>query len=113
MTKREFLNAIATGTVNEEVIAKANELIAQMDAENAKRRERPSKKAVENAPLIERIVNEILGEEVMTATMVGEALGVSTQKASALCRAAVKEGKAAQVDVKVKGKGVQKGYILG
>lgn len=112
MTKREFLNAIVAGTVNEEVITKAEELIAAMDAANAKRREKPSKKATENAPLIEKIVNEILGEEVLTASQIGEALGVSTQKASALCRTAVKEGKAAQVDVKVKGKGTQKGYIL-
>lgn len=112
MTKREFLNAIVTGTVNEEVIAKAEEMIAAMDNANAKRREQPSKRAVENAPLIEKIVTEILGTEVLTATQIGEVLGVSTQKASTLCRAAVKAGKAAQVDVKVKGKGIQKGYIL-
>ena len=112
MTKREFLNTIAAGTINDEIVAKAHEMIAQMDAENEKRKNRPSKKAAENAPLVEKIVNEILGEEVLTATDVAAALGVSTQKASALCRKAVAEGKATSVDVKVKGKGTQKGYIL-
>ena len=48
----------------------------------------------------------------MTATQVGEALGVSTQKASALCRRAVKEERANVEDVKIKGKGTQKGYTV-
>ena len=112
MTKREFLNTIATGTVNEEVIAKATEMLAQMDAENEKRKNRVSKKAQENAPLVDKIVNEILGEEPLTATDIAAALGVSVQKASALCRRAVTEGRAVATDVKVPKKGVQKGYIL-
>lgn len=112
MTKRDFLKMVITGTVTEEGIDKAKELLAAMDSANAKRREQPSKTAKENAPLIEKIITEILGKEPMTATQVGEILGVSTQKASALCRAAVKTKKVAQVDVKVKGKGTQKGYTL-
>lgn len=112
MTKREMLNAIVAGTVNEEVIAKAAEMLEQMDHELEVRKNRQSKKALENAPLIERIVNEILGEEVMTASMVAEVLEVTPQKASALLRAAVKDGKAVATDVKIKGKGTQKGYVL-
>lgn len=113
MTKREFLNAVAAGTINEEVIEKATAMIAQMDHELEARKNRPSKKAVENAPLIERIVNEILGEEAKTASEVAEVLGVSTQKASALLRAAVKDNGVTKVDLKIKGKGTVKGYLIG
>ena len=112
MTKREMYEAIVNGTLNEEVIAKAQELIDGMDAANAKRREKPSKKALENAPLVDKIVNEILGEEALTATDIAAALGVSVQKASALARIAVKNGKANVTDVKVTGKGMQKAYTL-
>ena len=112
MTKREALNAIVNGTINDEAIAWAAAEIEKMDHANEVRKNRPTKKTLENAPLVDRIVNEILGEEVMTATMIAEALGVTPQKASALARAAVKDGRAAVMDVKIKGKGVQKGYIL-
>ena len=56
MTNREFYQTVATGTINEEVITKANELIAKMDAQNAARREKVSKKALENAPLVAKVV---------------------------------------------------------
>ena len=111
MTKREFMEAIVNGTMTEEIQAMAAEELKKMDAANAKRRERVSKKAQENAPLIEKIVAEILTDEPQTATIIGEKLGVSTQKASALCRQAVKDGQADVTDVKIKGKGMQKGYI--
>jgi hypothetical protein len=111
MTKREFMEAIVNGTMTEEIQAMAAAEIEKMDAANAKRRERVSKKAQENAPLIEKIVAEILTDEPQTATVIGEKLGVSTQKASALCRQAVRDGQADVTDVKIKGKGMQKGYI--
>ena len=112
MTKREMYEAIVNGNITEEVTAKAAELIDAMDAANAKRREKPSKKAQENAPLVDQIVNEILGEEPLTATDIAAAMGISVQKASALARLAVKGGKAVSTDVKVTGKGMQKGYTL-
>ena len=39
-------------------------------------------------------------------------MGISVQKASALARLAVKDGRAVSEDVKVTGKGMQKGYKL-
>lgn len=108
MTKREFLNAIINGTVNEEVIEKAKAEVAKMDARNANRASKPSKKAVENEPIKTAIV-EVLTHEPMTASEVAEKVEISTQKASALLR---------QIDgltvteVKVKGKGKVKGYAL-
>lgn len=110
MTKREVLNAIVNGTINEEVVAWAGAQIEKMDAQNEKRRNSVSKKAKENAPLVEKIVNELLSDEPLTATDIGAALEVSVQKASALARRAVAEGGAVAHDIKVKGKGTMKGY---
>ena len=68
MTKREVLSAIVNGTINEEVIAWAGHELEKMDSQNEKRRNAVSKKALENAPLIDRIVDEILGDEPKTAS---------------------------------------------
>jgi len=112
MTKREMFEAIVNGEMNDEIKEMAAAEIEKLDKANEARRNRVSKKAQENAPLIDRIVDEILGEEPKTATEIAAVLGVSVQKASALARAAAKAERATQVDVKVKGKGTQKGYTL-
>ena len=111
MTNREFLNAIATNeTLAEEIRTHAEAEIAKMDAANEKRKNKVSKKAEENAPLIETIVNEILGTEPVTASDVAATLGVSVQKASSLLRTIAAAGNANVTDVKIPKKGTQKGY---
>ena len=112
MTKREFYVAVSNGEMTDELMAMAAAEIEKMDAANEKRKEKTSKKAEENQPLIDRIVNEILTSEPQTATDVAAVLEVSVQKASSLCRAAVAQGKAVQSDVKVPKKGNQKAYAL-
>lgn len=112
MTNREFYNAIINGIVNDEVIAFAQGALDKMDATNEKRRNTPSKTAIENQPLIDTIVGTILTAESKTASDVAAELGVSVQKASALLRAIVADGKATASDVKVAKKGVQKAYAL-
>ena len=111
-TKREMLNAVAAGMVNEEVAAWARDEIAKMDRANELRRNKMSKKAKENLPVIEAIKG-VLTDEPQTATMIGEKVGISTQKASALLRQIVDAGHATKVEVKIKGKGKQKGYLVG
>lgn len=111
MTNREFLTAIANAeNIPAELVEHATAALAKMDAANEARKNKPSKKATENAPLMEQITAEILGTEAVTAGTVAEALGVSTQKASALLRALVAEGRAVATDVKVPGKGACKAY---
>lgn len=111
MTNREFLNAIvANETLAEEIRTHAEAEIAKMDAANEKRKNKVSKKAEENAPLIETIVNEILGTEPVTASDVAATLGVSVQKASSLLRAIATAGNANVTEVKIPKKGTQKGY---
>lgn len=115
MTKREFLTAIvglgAEGKIESELSAFAEEEIAKLDEALAKRREKVSAKAAENAPLMDKIYDDFLKEdEPMTATVIGELMEVSTQKASALLRKMVEAGRASVEDVKIPKKGVQKGY---
>lgn len=112
MTKREFYTAIMNGEIDEQVKLFAAEELEKMDAANEKRRNTLSKKAQENQPLLQQITDEILSEEPKTATDVAAVLEVSVQKASGLLRRLVEDGKAVKVDVKIKGKGTQKGYTL-
>ena len=108
MTNREFFENVITMVENEEMQEKAKSLIEALDRRNAKRAERPSKTEIANAPIIKEI-SEILTHEPMLASAIAEKVGISTQKASAL----VKKIDGVQVvDVKVKGKGTQKGYFF-
>ena len=110
MTKREFYTAISTNeTLSTEMRDFATAAIAKLDETNAKRAAKPSKAAVENAPLVAQIIT-MLTDEPQTATDLATPMGLTPQKASALLRAAVKEGNAIAHDVKIKGKGTQKGY---
>lgn len=111
MTNREFLTAIAA-MENEELSAHATAWLEKMDAANAKRKEKPSKKALENAPLVNQIYDEVLSTETaMTASEVAAAMGeMSVQKASALLRILETEGRVLKGEKAVKGKGKQKTY---
>ena len=110
MTKRDFLNAVMNGEINDEIKAFAEEEIEKLDTANAKRREKTSKKREENKPLLGQIYNEILGEEPKTASEVAEVIQTSVQKASSLLRTLVEDGKAEAQEIKVPKKGKCKGY---
>ena len=111
MTNREFYTFVANGTINEEIVAHATSAIEKMDAALANRKNKPNKKALENAPVIESILG-VLTTEPQTAAVIGEAVGISTQKASALLRQIVVDQKAVASDVKVPNKGTCKAYAL-
>ena len=112
MTNREFLTAVsACENCSDEVREYATNAIAKMDATNEARKNKPSKKATENAPILEQIATEILTVEAQTASVIAEAAGISVQKASALLRQLVAEGKATATDVKIPKKGTQKAYV--
>ena len=108
MTNREFFTAIVNGTLNEEVIAHAQSSIEKLDARNASRKDKPSKKSLENE-IIKDAIKNVLTDEPMTASEIAEKMKISTQKASALLRQI--EGLTV-TEIKVKGKGKVKGYSL-
>ena len=108
MTQREFFTAIVNSDLNDELKAFATESIAKLDARNAKRASTPSKTQKENEPIVKAIAS-VLTDEPMLASKIAELCEISVHKASAL----VKKVEGVQsVDVKVKGKGTQKGYYL-
>lgn len=113
MTKREFLNAVIETVAVEELKDFAKAEIEKMDARNAKRASTPSKKALANEPIKQEIIGFITGKEVpQIASEIATALGISTQKSSALCGQLVEIGTLNVEDVKIKGKGKVKGYTL-
>lgn len=109
MTKREFMEkVIAMG--NDELKEFAESEIAKLDARNAHRKEMPSKKSKENEPIKANIIDFLNGKDFTVASEIAKGLELTTQKVSALCRQLVENGILAVTDVKVKGKGTQKGY---
>lgn len=102
MTTREFLNAILTADVSDELKAQAQVEIDRLDKRNAQRKSKPSKTALANAPVKEAIMGfAVVQEQVFTAKQVATALDITVQKASALLRQLADEGKLTAADAKV------------
>lgn len=113
MTKREFMEKIIAGEVTEEeMIEYAKKEIEALDKRNAARKTEPTAKQLANAILKDKMVTELKGMGKMTASAIGEKMGFSTNKASALCRQLVTEGKMTVEDVKIPKKGMQKAYTV-
>ena len=119
MTNREFYTAISNGEMNDELMAKATELIEKMDEANAKRAKKvlEKKQAAEDekAPIREALLNA-MGDEGMTASQLIEAAGLTDEvkvaSVPSLLKPFVLDGTVEKVDVKVEGKkGPQRGYI--
>ena len=111
MTKREFLEAVKEAALSDEMTEFAVAAIEALDKRNTKRRETPTKAQVANEGIKAEIL-AALDEGAQFASEVAEKVGVSTQKASALLRQLVAEGKVAVAEVKVKGKGALKQYTV-
>lgn len=123
MTNREFYTAIAANeTLTEEIRNHATELIAKLDATAEKRKGKVSAKEQEkrdaNAALATHVAEDYLGTEPKTASDVAALLTAETgeevkpQKASYICRLAVKMGLANETEVKIPKKGAQKAYTV-
>ena len=111
MTNREFYTAIVNSNVSDELKTFATDAIAKLDARNAKRSSKPSKKSLENAP-IKNSIAEFLADGSHLASEIAKGLDLSVSKVSALCRQMVDDDILTVEDVKVKGKGTQKSYSL-
>lgn len=117
MTKREMYEAIINGTITEDVIATAQAELEKLDATNAARAAKAAEKDAAKEPLRLEILAQ-LGDTPKTATEIASILNVgreemlTVQGVSAQCRKLVKQGRANVEDVKIQGKGMQKGYTL-
>lgn len=113
MTEREFLTkVIAIKGISKELSDYATESIAKLDARNDKRKNTQTKAQKENEGVMTAIVDHLTTNGADVASSIGTALGISTQKASALCKLLVDSGKLTVADVKVKGKGTVKQYSI-
>lgn len=121
MTKREFLNTIATAeNLPAELIEFAAHELEVMNASNEKNRAKAAeKRAAKNAEKepIRNAIMDVMTNEPQTATMLIEAAGltetVKPQSIPSLLKPFVEAGTLEKVDVKIEGKkGTQKGYML-
>lgn len=119
MTNREFYTAIFNGEMNDELMAKAAELLEKMNETNAKRAQKvlEKKQAAEDekAP-IRKALLDAMGDEAMTASQLIEAAGLTDEvkvaSVPSLLKPFVLDGTVEKVDVKVEGKkGPQRGYV--
>lgn len=117
MTNREFYNAIAMNeTLSDEIRAFATEAIGKLDHTNELRKAAVAKKSAEKQaekqPIRDALFAVIDGEP-KTATMLIELAGLDIKPASvpSLLKPFVESGEVAKVDVKVTGKGKQRGYV--
>lgn len=111
MTKREMLEMVIAGTINDEVIEMAQKEIASLDAKNAKAKEKRIEKQAENAPIKEAIVN-FLRNGKADAASVGIACEISTSKASAMLRQLKEAGVVVATAEKVAKRGAVNFYSL-
>lgn len=113
MTQREFFAGIVEGaTITAEQATFAVEAIAKLDKRNEKRAATPSKTAIANEPIKAKIVEFLKDRPATPASIIAEAVGITTQKASALARQLAEDGVLVAFDAKVKGKGKVKAYAL-
>lgn len=119
MTNREFYTAISNGEMNDELMAKATELIEKMNETNAKRAQKvlEKKQAAEDekAPIRKALLNA-MGVEGMTASQLIEAAGlideVKVASVPSLLKPFVLNGTVEKIDMKVEGKkSAQRGYV--
>lgn len=112
MTQREFFTKVIEANISEELTEKAKELVAGLDKRNAQKASTQTKTQKENEVLKAEMVDKLEKGKGYLAAEIGVIMGFSTSKASALASQLVKSGKATVADVKVKGKGTQKSYII-
>jgi len=114
MTNKAFYANVINGIMNDEMIEKAQALLAREEkvaaGHKAYAEKRKAEKHEADAALVAEAVAS-LTEEAMTATEVGELIGVKAQKATVLLKRAVEAGQANRAEIKRKGRKVW-GYTV-
>ena len=117
MTQREFYEAVIATSENEELVAFAKAGIEKLDKTNETRKVKTAEKAAakeaEKAPIREAIFAVITTEPKTASTLIEEAgVEVKPQSIPSLLKPLIEAGKVAKADIKVKGKGTVRGYVL-
>lgn len=105
VTRRAVYTTIQKCDVPDWVRSWVDAELTKMDAANANRQSKPSKKEQENQPIKDGIFALLCERGSMVASAIGEAMNISTSKASALCRQMVEDGQLSVAEVKSPKKG--------
>jgi len=103
MTIREFYQSVIEANINDDLTAKATELVASLDARNEKRKSTESKEKREVAERRNAIVaflNDHKGES-FTRDQIASNLDIDPAKVSGACTALVKDGTVVKTEIKV------------
>ena len=112
MTNREFYKAVIGANVSEELKEFAKSEIDKLDKKNEKRKNTQTKEQKANEGIKSQIVEFIKENGSSVASVIATGVGVSTQKASALCKLLCEDKVLVVSDIKVKNKGTLKQYAL-
>ena len=113
MTNKDFFSAIINANLSEEITDKAQAMLDQLTKERAAAAKRvSSKRAEENAPIVEAILAHIKEHPMALTADIATAIGATTPKVSSLLTTLTNEGKVESSDVKIKGKGTRKAWTL-
>ena len=112
MTNREFYKAVINANISNEMSEFAQGEIDKLDAKNDKRKNTQTKAQKENETIKVAIVDFIKENGSSVASVIATGVGVSTQKASALCKLLCEDKVLVVSDIKVKNKGTLKQYAL-
>ena len=105
MTTREFYQAVADSDVGEELITKAQELIAALDAKNAKRKTTPTKDQKEAAIRKQMVIDFFYDhqDEVFVRDQIADALGITPAQVTAACKPLIAENMVVKSEAKIGG----------
>ena len=112
MTRRERLEMIIRGEINEELIEECKKELEKLDAHRTHARENAN--VQENKEYEERICAALHGaSEPVQVDELAELIGCTfaRQRLTAICTNLIREGRIRSVDVKTK-KGMRKGYYI-
>ena len=103
MTTREFYVAVADSDVGEELITKAQELIAALDAKNAKRKTTPTKEQKEAAARVQAVRNFFYDHQntPFTRDKIAEALSITPGQVTAACKGLVADNMVIKSEAKI------------
>lgn len=103
MTTREFYLSIINGTVSDETITKASEMLASLDARNEKRKSADSKEKRETRERVQMVLDFLCDHqgESFDRDAIASATGLSVGQVTAACKPIVVDGTVIRAETKV------------
>ena len=102
MTIREFYNEVINANINDDLTAKATELVAALDARNEKRKGTESKEKKEAAERRNAVLEFLKSHEgAFTRDMIAFEIDMDPAKVTGACTALIKDGLVVKSEVKV------------